>query len=236
MNNQYKLRQFTCVSCGKEVELRRPANKTQYCSLECYRSLSRPTRKTGEVIKCGNCGKEKYIPKNQIRDVNFCSTKCANEFQGRNKVNFKCKTCGEEFRWSKSRLKENNPTFCSLECRNKDKMHMKKCGLNSTIKQQKQKGLNKLELKGRDILNEIGVKFEEQVLMFDKFLVDVLVPEKKLIIQWDGEYWHTKPKRALLDKSQDKYLEKCGYSILRITDNQIKNNIKQVYENITRAI
>lgn len=54
--------------------------------------------------------------------------------------------------------------------------------------------------------------------------------------EWDGEYWHTKPKRVLLDKSQDAYLKKCGYKVLRITDREIKNNIKEVYANITRTI
>ena len=103
-------------------------------------------------------------------------------------------------------------------------------------KQQKKRGLNKLELKGREILKELGIRFNEQVLMFDKFLVDVLVKGQKVVIQWDGEYWHTKPKRVLLDKSQDAYLEKCGYKVLRITDKEIKNNIKQVYANITRTI
>ena len=86
------------------------------------------------------------------------------------------------------------------------------------------------------ILENIGVRFNEQVLMFGKFLVDVLLKDKKIIIQWDGEYWHNKPKRKKLDKSQDAYLSKCGYIVLRITDKQIKNNIKGIYANIKRAI
>jgi len=60
---------------------------------------------------------------------------------------------------------------------------MIKCGINSTIRQQKKRGLNKLELKGRKILKELGIKFNEQVLMFDKFLVDILLKNKKVIIQ-----------------------------------------------------
>jgi len=60
--------------------------------------------------------------------------------------------------------------------------------------------------------------------------------DKTIIIQWDGTYWHTKPKRKLLDESQDAYFNKCGYKVLRITDKQIKNNIEKVYENIRKAI
>jgi very-short-patch-repair endonuclease len=57
-----------------------------------------------------------------------------------------------------------------------------------------------------------------------------------LVIQWDGIYWHTKPKRKRLDESQDAYLKKCGYRVLRITDLQIKEDINLVYDNIRKAI
>ena len=63
-----------------------------------------------------------------------------------------------------------------------------------------------------------------------------LSKNKKIIIQWDGEYWHKKPRRKQLDKSQDAYMKKCGYKVIRITDQQIKNNINKVYANIKRAI
>ena len=72
--------------------------------------------------------------------------------------------------------------------------------------------------------------------MFNKFLVDVLIPSKKLVIQWDGVYWHSKPKRKVLDQSQDAYFKACGYSVLRITDNQIKEDLEGVYANIKEAI
>jgi len=113
---------------------------------------------------------------------------------------------------------------------------MVNCGLTSTIRQQKKRGLNKLELAGRLILRDMGLDFNEQILMFDKFLADVLIKGRKLIIQWDGEYWHQKPKRKALDDSQDAYLGKCGYTVLRITDEQIKNELGVVYANIRRAI
>ena len=234
--NKYKLRKFHCIGCGKEVEVRRPENKTSYCSLTCYRNGVRPNNKTGKIRKCGECGKEKYIPLSQVKDINFCSKKCANKYQGRNKVKFTCKICGERFYMSYSTVQGRNPTYCDWSCRVKDKEHILKNATAGNVAQQNKKGLNNLELAGQKILKETGVEFQEQVLMFNKFLVDVLIPNKNVIIQWDGEYWHTKPKRVLLDKSQDAYLRKCGYKVLRITDKEIKNNIKEVYGNIKRTI
>ena len=60
--------------------------------------------------------------------------------------------------------------------------------------------------------------------------------ENKKIIQWDGVYWHNKPKRKNLDISQDAYLKKCGYNVLRITDKQIKNDIDEVKKIILHFI
>jgi very-short-patch-repair endonuclease len=234
--NKYKIRQFKCLGCGKEVETRRSANKTNYCSLTCYRNGIRPKNKTGKIIKCGNCEKERYIPLGQIKKINFCSKECANKYQGRNKIKYICKICGERFCWSKSRKTQANPLYCSWNCRVKDKEHIFNNAIKGNIAQQNKKGLNKLELAGRKILMDLNINFQEQVLMFNKFLVDVLLPNKNIVIQWDGEYWHSKPKRILLDKSQDAYLKKCGYKVLRISDKQIKNNIIEVYANIKRAI
>ena len=241
MRGQYKLRKFICKGCSKQVEIRRMKNKISYCSLQCYRKSKRPIRKNGKIIKCDYCGKEKYKSKiHLIKSKNlFCSQNCANKFQGRNRLKYICRICGNEFRWSKSREIDNNPTYCSMVCRNMDKERLIKNCIKANLIQQKKAGLNKLELKGRKILESIGLilnkDFKEQVLMFDKFLVDVLILSKKLIIQWDGEYWHTQPKRKRLDISQDAYLTKCGYKVLRITDKQIKEE-KEVYDNIKRAI
>ncbi len=237
MNNKYKIRTIICINCNKTITKRMPEGR-HYCSLLCYRKSKRPQRRTGEIRKCEYCGKDTYKQKIHLKNSknHFCSIKCANKFQGRNKLLFICKICGKEFKWSKSRITQANPTYCSINCRNKDKEHMMMCGINSTIKQQNKKGLNKLELKGREILNKLNIRFKEQVLMFNKFLVDILIINKKLIIQLDGEYWHNKPKRKQLDTSQDAYFKKCGYEVIRITDKQIKNNIEGVYANIKRAI
>jgi len=231
-----KVRSFNCLTCGKQ-ETKRCQPGTKYCSLECYRK-ERPSRKTGKIVKCNFCSKEVYKSKVFLRkSINhFCSKDCTNKFKIKPKLYFNCKTCSKEFCWSKSRLKQANPKYCCMICRNKDTEHMVRTGVNSTLIQQKEKGLNKLEIKGREILTSFNIEFKEQELMFNKFLVDVLIESKKLIIQWDGEYWHTKPKRKALDKSQDSYLNKCGYIVLRITDKEIKNNLTQVYANITKSV
>ena len=195
-------------------------------------------KKIGKIVKCDYCGKETYKYKCHLENYknHFCSLVCANKYQGRNKLTFICKICGRQFEWSKSRIGYANPLYCSWECRLKDKEHIRKNAINGNLIQQNKKGLNKLELAGRKILQDLGIKFNEQVLMFDKFLVDILLKNKKIVIQWDGIYWHNKSKRKALDKSQDAYMKKCGYQVIRITDTQIKNNLQEVYGYLKRTI
>ncbi len=236
MKHQYKIMTIKCIGCDKVVTKRMPKNR-KYCSHLCWRTSKHPQCKTGKIIICEWCGKEKYKQKSYLNHKHhFCSLTCANKYQGRNKLVFVCKMCLKEFKWSKSRITQANPTYCSVDCRLKDKDFLRECSIKGNLVQQNKKGPNNLELSGRKILQDLGIEFEEQVLMYNKFLVDVVIKNKPIIIQWDGEYWHNKQKRKSLDISQDSYLKKCGYTVIRITDKQIKNNLENVYDYIKKAI
>lgn len=247
---KYKERSIICVGCGKEHTARMPKGR-KYCSAECKNTSKRPQRKTGKYVKCNQCGIEVYKRKTNLKNNknNFCSHQCANTYQSRNKLEFVCKTCEKKFYWGKSRIKDNNPTFCSIECRNKDTEWYKNAVIQGNLVQQNKKGLNKLELLGKTILEQLELDFEEQVLIADKFLVDVFMPKHNLIIQWDGDYWHghhtklkngypdaRQKKRMLLDKSQNEYMKKCGYTILRFWEHEVVEEIKNNNENIKSTI
>lgn len=236
-HNRYKLRKFECIGCHKNIELNRSSNNTQYCSLECYRNSKRPNRITGKIIKCEYCSKEVYKCKTFLtKNKNlFCSKDCSNKFQGKNKLIFICKICNSQFRWSKSRIKDNNPTYCSIQCRNKDD-NWKFFAIRGNLIQQQKKGLNKLELAGQKILKDLGIIFKEQILIGEKFLVDVFIPDKNIIIQWDGDYWHNKAKRKLLDLSQDSYMKKCGYNVIRFWESEVKKNPDIVKQKIKEIV
>jgi|AntAceMinimDraft_17_1070374.scaffolds.fasta_scaffold70578_2 very-short-patch-repair endonuclease/endogenous inhibitor of DNA gyrase (YacG/DUF329 family) len=240
MINQYKIRTIICKGCGKEIT-KRMSKGRKYCSIECYRKSKRPQRKTGKIIKCAWCGKEVYkqnvfLSKSKVL---FCSINCANKYQGRNKLKFICKMCGKEFYWSKSRIKNKKPIYCSLKCRDKDPKR-KEMLRNLNILQQNMKP-NNLEKKGYKIIGDLGLKYKQQVLIGNKFLVDAFISKYNLIIQFDGDYWHGNPKkykifsdrqkrRRIIDKSQNAYFKKCGFNLLRIWESEI-NNLKEVLQN-----
>jgi very-short-patch-repair endonuclease len=160
-----------------------------------------------------------------------------NEWQGRNKTSHICKVCGATFKWSPSRSKTYNITYCSLACRDNDpdralllrRMNAKQLSMRP----------NNLERAAYAILDSIGVHYEPQYLVNDKFCVDAFVPSLALVIQFDGDYWHGKPekfpipdkrqvKRMRLDVSQDAYMTACGYEVIRIWESDIKQRPEHV--------
>lgn len=235
-HGKYKIRTFKCIGCGLAVSQHATKHKV-YCSRACFSKncVGKPTR--GVVIQCEICGKEVYKSQCNLKRKNhFCGLECANKYQRRNKIIFNCKMCSRKFTWPASRLKTNNPIYCSYECRCKDKDRLCEISTLGNMAQYKKCGLNKLEKAGSEILHGLGLKFQEQVPMFKKFIVDVVLLDRKIVIQWDGIYWHSQKKRKSLDRSQDSYLKKCGYKVLRFTDEQVKKEREMVNDNIRRAI
>lgn len=220
-----------CLVCKNEFYVKgNPRNRGIYCSRKCAAT----GRIKGKIIKCGYCGKEVYKYRVHLRNHkdHFCSRVCANRYQARKKKKMICKICRKKVDLSKSSTR----LYCTWECRLKDKESIRRNAIKGNLVQQKKKGLNKLELAGRKILRDLKIEFNEQILMFDKFLVDILLKNRRIIIQWDGNYWHSNPKRVRLDKSQDAYFKKCGYKVLRFWETDIKKNKENVIADIKKAI
>jgi very-short-patch-repair endonuclease len=250
MRNRYASRTIICQNCGKE-HICNQSKDRKFCSRKCFYEKHASDRKTGENIKCENCHKEVYQSKTRLKNNthHFCSLICANKFQARNKLKFICKTCNNIFYWSSSRITQANVTYCSISCRNEDDEWIKNACVKGNFIQSNKKGLNKLELLGNILLKKYNIVFENQVLIHEKILVDVFIKEWNLIIQWDGEYWHGHPskikndnpdkrqsRRMNYDKSQDLYLKKCGYKILRFWENEVIKECKEESDYIKRTI
>jgi very-short-patch-repair endonuclease len=83
---------------------------------------------------------------------------------------------------------------------------------------------NKLEKTVYDKLDALSVNYQKQVALFNKFVVDVFFPQRKLVLEIFGRYWHENPKIMMKDYSKKQYLMKCGYSVEEIWDYEIKQN------------
>ena len=204
--------------------------------------------RNGKNIDCNQCGKTTYKPLGEIKRSknHFCSSDCAMAFQKRNQVQFSCKICNSKFTKPKSEVvkslkRGHQIQYCSISCRNADSQRMTEKAQSMNMIQFDKSGLNKLEISGREWLQSLGfvlnVDFFEQILLFDKFCVDVYFPKFNLVVQFDGEYWHNQPKRMQLDISQDAYLQKAGLRVFRITDKQMKSkNVDLFHKKMTDFI
>jgi very-short-patch-repair endonuclease len=106
---------------------------------------------------------------------------------------------------------------------------------------------NKLECSAYAILDTIGIPYEKQHVIGNKFCVDAFIPSLSLVVQFDGDYWHGLPekfpepserqqKRMRLDVSQDAYMAACGYRVIRIWEKDIKNRPEHVTDLLRNAL
>lgn len=236
-----------CLTCNKTIYT---YNKNQkYCS---SKECCSKGRMNGKLIKCEQCGNEVYKSKNKLQrhKNHFCSLICSEKFQCRNKIKLVCEYCKKEFLRSKSLVfynRSNGPNrykhdYCSYNCRNKCPIYLDGL-LKLRIKQNKSKKPTSIEVLGAKILDSLGVKYEQQKSINDKFTVDVYIKDFNTVIQFDGSYWHGHPSKirnGIIDKrqkfriardiSQDEYMKKCGIHVIRFWDFEINK------ENVTKKL
>lgn len=118
------------------------------------------------------------------------------------------------FGWSRS-TKES----CSTPLFRETMRHIRVAALSS------QKAIaspNKLEQLVYHALDKQGIPYEKQVPLFGKFVIDVFFPQRSLVLEIFGRYWHTMPVIQKKDFSKKRYLEKCGYRVEEIWDDEIR--------------
>lgn len=197
------------------------------------------------MVSCLVCNQSVYMNAHRIKaGAKFCSREHANIHQGRKKLSYTCKVCGKSFLKSPSFEKFGKVTYCSQKCYHADPETTARLIANNHKLQEGKR--TKLETAGYGLLDSLEVSYIPQRLIANKFCVDALVNDS-LIIQFDGDYWHGNPslytnpdarqlRRMRLDKSQDAYLRKCGFTIIRIWESEIRESVSRVKERIISAI
>lgn len=241
-----KVRTITCKACGVSVTKRMPPRR-KYCSQECYRSAPKAERRTGEDRTCDVCGTGFYVPRSRVEkgEGRFCSLACHNLNQGRDKTTHTCKMCGGEFRWSPSRSASGNYriTYCSLACRNADPEH--RAHLLRMNELQQSRKMTQAEALGYSLLELADCEYLAQTTFAGKFTPDAVVPAARLVVQFDGDYWHDRKgtstearivKRVALDRSQDAYARACGWEVIRFWESDLRGDFGGCMARLSQAI
>lgn len=79
------------------------------------------------------------------------------------------------------------------------------------------------------------IPFMKQQPIDGLYVVDVLVPGAKIVIECDGDYWHRPDDKniVLRDQKKTKYLESRGYLVFRFWESEIKENVEKCVERIS---
>ena len=76
-----------------------------------------------------------------------------------------------------------------------------------------------------------GYKFRRQHPIAG-YIPDFVCLEKKLIIEIDGGY-HNEPDQKIFDKAREQWLNEYGFTMMKFTNEDVKNNLKVVLEKIS---
>lgn len=106
-----------------------------------------------------------------------------------------------------ARAKNRAGVIASMERRAKDGTRFKHTTIERTV---------------MALLDAIQVPYEAQKVLRG-LVVDIYVPEKNLVIECDGTYWHSRPGRAENDARRDAKLTAAGYRILRLPEHEIES-------------
>lgn len=94
----------------------------------------------------------------------------------------------------------------------------------------KQKFLNidtDIEIIMKNALDKHGLKYEHPFQLDGIFNIDFAMPDKKIAIECDGLYWHSRQRNQSYDKRKEQYLIKRGWTLLRFLDILIKQKIEK---------
>lgn len=81
-----------------------------------------------------------------------------------------------------------------------------------------------IEIAIENELKKSGIYYEKQVLLCKVAVVDFYLPQWRIVIQCDGNYWHNKPGAKNKDMNQDFILNFHGFNVFRFSETEIKES------------
>ncbi len=124
--------------------------------------------------------------------------------------------------WSEQQSRNMKMYFNSLS----EKQKAEKCKHLIDNRGTTKKLDTKIELKVESQLNELNIKYIKQKKLYDgkrNYFVDFYIPSLKLVIECNGDYWHSLPNRIQRDKDLKEYVEKSGHKIIFIWEHEIND-------------
>lgn len=205
-----------CLNCG--IQFDGYGRRGKYCSEKCY-FISR----WGETPanKCLYCGKD--ITHTGKRSQKFCSHQCHSIYrkdkeltpQWRSHISQAQKSRG----WTPKRQSQ-------IEEAGKHRKYGKEMRDKIRVKRMVQKPQphtnTTIEIILQDALRALDISFETHQSLLGVCIPDIIIPESRIAIFADGDYWHSLPKTYKRDKRQNTLLLKQGWLPMRFSEHSIR--------------
>lgn len=218
--------EIICDNCGKtfyrrKYHIDRQKNKGQnsFCCTQCQKEYLH--KQTYEIRKCEVCGQEFEVSK--LSTQRFCSDDCQIKWQTTRvqELNPKftsiltpCTYCGKEHFVKPYKFKQQTNFFCSKECRQlwysevySQREDWKEESRRRILQQFQNNSFNTETIPQKivnDILEEIGVNYVREKV-FEFYAVDNYLSDFNLIIEVQGDYWHTNPIKFISNLTDVQY-------------------------------
>lgn len=245
-----------CKHCESLFKVRKPRvwkkngeiREVKFCSRECsslnHKGSKLDKRAEQITYKCPNCLNDFSMRESKFRAQKrkCCSIKCAAQYKKKKFAENRssCEKCGKK-------LESEQRRFCSIICMRKRKIIVcENCGIKfesrisdndrrfcSNACYKSSRNETGIEIKIRKYLENKGVFFKTQVA-FERYVIDFLLPEHGLVIEADGEYWHSKESVKKRDKIRDNKLIELGFNVIRLKEKDI--NSGKFIKNITEIL
>lgn len=241
-----------CDNCGKtfhrnqsHIDRQKSKGQNNFCCMKCQKEYLH--KQTYEIRSCEICGKEFEVSK--LSTQRFCSDECQIQWQTTRVGNLNpkftsiltpCTYCGKAHYVKPYKFNQQENFFCSVECRQawyadvySQKEEWKELSRQRALKQLQSNSLG-TETTPQKIVNEILDKLDvvyNREEPFEFYAVDNYLLDYNLIIEVQGDYWHTNPNKYCSQINQTQYnvirKDKAKHSYFK---NQYKIEILYLWE------
>lgn len=98
------------------------------------------------------------------------------------------------------------------------------------LKSSRQTSPSSIEIAICEVLDRKNISYQTQKWI-GNWRVDIYLQKYKLIIECDGDYWHSLPHRIKRDKNLDQWCSDYDYQIIHIQERDIRKNPEEALKN-----
>jgi very-short-patch-repair endonuclease len=83
--------------------------------------------------------------------------------------------------------------------------------------------VSSIEIAVKKVLDSLGENYHHQHRI-GKFLVDFYLPDRNLVIEADGDYWHSLERNRKNDIKKDQYMKESQINLVRLKESDIRRS------------